>query len=114
MNYREESTEELPFFVKAILMFIIGVFVIIGLVGLILPIIPGILFLALAAWLMTKVSSRFADHLEESAMWEKIRRYWRSISFLSISQQVKLSILVLARSIVDGVDSLIDIIRKKI
>lgn len=114
MNYQEESADELPFFVKALLMFIVGIFVIIGLVGLILPIIPGILFLALAAWLMSKVSSRFADRLEESPIWLKIRRYWQSISFLSITQQVKLSFLVLARSVVDGVDSLIEFIRKKI
>jgi len=114
MNYPDEHAGELPFFIKALLIFVVGLFVIIGLIGLILPIIPGILFLALAALLMSKVSSRFAFFLEHNDSWNKIRRYWRSISFLSIAQQLKLTALVVARSVVDAVDALIEFIKKKI
>ncbi len=113
MNYSDEHAQELPFVLKAVLILIVGVFVVIGLIGLILPIIPGILFLALAAWLMTKVSSRFAFHLEQNATWMRVRRYWRSISFLSIAEQIKLTFLVAARTVVDGVESLIDFIRNR-
>ncbi len=113
MNYSEEHSTELPFLMKAVLMLIVGVFVIIGLIGLILPIIPGILFLGLAAWLMTKVSSRFSFHLEQNATWLKLKRFWRSTSFLSLTQQVKLSFLVAARSFVDAIDSLVDFISRK-
>ncbi|MDD9957522.1 MAG: DUF454 family protein [Gammaproteobacteria bacterium] len=113
MNYSEEHSTELPFVMKAVLMFIVGVFVIIGLIGLILPIIPGILFLGLAAGLMTKVSSRFSFHLQQNASWIKFKRCWRSTSFLSFTQQVKLTFLVAARSVIDAIDSLVDFIARK-
>lgn len=113
MNYPEERTPEMPLFMKAIVMLIVGVFVIIGLIGLILPIIPGILFLALAAWLMAKVSSRFASHLDESEIWQKVKDYWSSVSFLTVGQQVKLTLLLVAKTAMDAVKSLVEFIKKQ-
>ena len=113
MNYPEERASEMPFFMKAIIMFIVGVFVIIGLIGLILPIIPGILFLVLAAWLMAKVSSRFASHLDDSEIWHKVKNYWNSVSFLSLRQQIKLTFLLVAKTTIDAVNSVIDFIKSQ-
>ena len=113
MKAFEEEVSEIPFFLKAAILVFVGLFLVIGLIGLILPIIPGILFLALAAWLMTKVSSRFAFHLENHPGWMRLKNYWRSISLLSVAQKVKLTVLLVVRSVVDGVANAIRFLRTK-
>ena len=114
MNYSDEPSHNMPFPLKALLLVVIGVFAVLGVIGLILPIIPGILFLALAALLLAKVSSRFAFHLDNHSAWIKLKRYWRSIGFLSLSQKLKLSLLVAARGIVDGLDTGVQFLRRKL
>ena len=42
MDYSDETPQK-PFFLKAIILAFVGLFVIIGVIGLVLPIIPGIL-----------------------------------------------------------------------
>ena len=113
VDHSEHHSHNMPFFMKALLMGVIGIFLIIGLVGLILPIIPGILFLAMAAFLLTKISSRFAFFLQHNTTWIKWRRYWRSLGFLSFAQQLKLSLLVLAKSLLNAIDSSLKFFRKK-
>ncbi len=112
MDHYDEPSREMPVLLKTIILGFVGLFVVIGLIGLVLPIIPGILFLALAAWLLTKVSSRFAFHLEQNHHWIRFKRYLRSISFLSIGQQLKLTVLMIARSAIDGLNRLVDFLRK--
>jgi len=107
MHNFDEQSRTMPILLKVVLLGFIGLFVMIGLIDLILPIIPGILFLALAAWLLTKVSSRFAFHLNQNTSWNRMKRFLRSSSFLSIGQQVKLTLLVAARSVVDGLNRLL-------
>ncbi|MEQ8955217.1 MAG: DUF454 family protein [Gammaproteobacteria bacterium] len=106
MNYLEEPPRQMPALLKAMVLVLVGLFVLIGLVGLVLPIIPGILFLALAAWLLARVSSRFAFHLEQHPVWRRLRRYRRSTSYLSLTQQLKLSLLLLCRAAVNGIGGL--------
>ena len=50
---------------KALALVLVVILIIIGLAGLVLPIIPGILFLVLAAQLLAKVSSRFGRYLDK-------------------------------------------------
>ena len=112
MNYSDDNTHQIPFIYKALVMIVVAIFVVIGLIGLILPIIPGILFLFLAAFLLSRISSRFAYFLNNNTAWIRLMRYWRSVNFLSIAQRVRLSFWVLARTVVNGIESGISLIRK--
>jgi|TARA_B100000959_G_scaffold68644_1_gene72709 hypothetical protein len=103
----------MPLYLKAIILAVVGLFLIIGVIGLILPIIPGILFLALAALLLAKVSSRFSYYLSNNATWNRFKRYFQSVGFLSIAQQIKLSFLIVARSVVSAVEAGMDFLRQK-
>ena len=111
MNEKWES-ESLPFVFKAAAMLLVGLFVVIGIIGLVLPIIPGIVFLTLAALLLAKVSSRFAQFLEDQPLWHKLRRNWRSVRVLSVGQRIKLMALYCARSTVDAMESLIRVLQR--
>ncbi|MCG8414006.1 MAG: YbaN family protein [Pseudomonadales bacterium] len=108
------ESDAMPFAAKAIALVVVAIFAIIGVIGLVLPIIPGIIFLGLAAWLLAKVSSRFAFFLDGQPLWQKLRRRWHSIQFLSIVQRAKLVALYTARGIVEGVENLIRAIRERI
>jgi uncharacterized membrane protein YbaN (DUF454 family) len=112
VRHSDHSSHHMPFYLKALILVCVGIFLVIGLIGLILPIIPGILFLALAALLLAKISSRFAYYLNNNSSWQRMRRYWRSMSFLSVAQQVKLSFWFAARSLVSGIDSAVNLARK--
>lgn len=105
MNMDSEQ-DKLPFPVKAAVLVVVAVFAVIGVVGLILPIIPGILFLALAAYLLARVSSRFAFYLDQQPTWMKLRRHWRSQRLLTMTQRLKLAGLYCARAAIDGMDAL--------
>lgn len=107
------ETDSLPFAIKAIAMVVVVLFAIIGVIGLVLPIIPGIVFLGLAAFLLAKVSSRFAFFLDHQPLWQKLRRRWQSIRFLSIAERTKLTALYAARGLVDGVENLIRSVRAR-
>ena len=113
LNKWHDDSKEHPILVKAIVLCVVAVFAVIGLIGLVLPIIPGIVFLALAALLLSRVSRRFAHYLHEQPMWQKFNRFWRSQSFLSTTERVKLACLYCVRGLVDAVDGLLDSLRKR-
>lgn len=106
MDYSDHPSQRMPVFVKALLLIVVAGFTVLGLIGLVLPIIPGVVFLALAALLLSRVSSRFHFHLNNSATWSKLKRHWRSIRYLSLGQQVRLSFWLTARSMLNGMASL--------
>lgn len=118
--YREEimvndpdlETRPMSWFCKALCLAVVGCFVLVGLVGLILPIIPGILFLILAAFLLAKISTRFNFLFKSSSFLGRWMKFRRSTAALTIVQRVKLSFWVLARSVVGGVEAGVRFIRK--
>ena len=101
------DSDKISFPIKIAAMGVVGLFVAIGLIGLVLPIIPGIVFLTLAAMILARVSSRFAHYLDQQPLWHKLRRQWRSLRLLSMTQRLKLMGLYCARSVVNGLDTLI-------
>jgi len=113
MRWDTES-HDIPFPLKIIGAAVVGLFVLIGLIGLILPIIPGVLFLALAAFVLAKISGRFAYYLDSQPLWQKIQRRWRSARVLSILEKIKLTGLYAARSIIEGLENLSRAIRSRI
>ena len=74
-----------------------------GVVGLILPVIPGLLFLFAAVWLLSKISTRFAALLDDSPALASRMGFLRRTRGLSWSQRLRLGALVMAKLTVQGV-----------
>lgn len=91
---------------KAVLIAITGICLILGVIGLILPIIPGILFLFLGAWCLTKLSSRFASHFKQNRWAKKWLGRGTAFKKLNMGERARLSLLYTAKSVVDSAESL--------
>lgn len=102
----------MPILFKGACMVLVGLLTLIGLVGLILPIIPGILFLFLAALLLARVSRRFDALLHRNENMRTWRRRWDTTNTLPIMKRVKLSCLLVARAVVNGVETVVNTLNK--
>jgi uncharacterized membrane protein YbaN (DUF454 family) len=86
---------------------VIVVCLLLGVAGLILPLIPGLLFLGLAAIVAARVSPRFAETLRQN---ETLRGYLdRTEGFgsLPLDQKIKLAGLLILKALIDGVAFLV-------
>lgn len=97
----------MPLIYKIICMVLIAGFLVIGLLGLILPVIPGVLFLFLAVLLLTRVSRRAATFAHSQPWFHHHMHQWQATGGLSVGQRVKLGFLMTARVIIKGVQSLL-------
>ncbi len=95
----------MPLLFKGACLILVALLTLIGLAGLILPIIPGILFLFLAALLLAKISSRFDAMLHRNENMKVWRRRWETTNTLPFLQRIKLSLLLVARAVVNGVET---------
>jgi uncharacterized membrane protein YbaN (DUF454 family) len=91
---------------------VIVVCLFLGFAGLILPLIPGLLFLGVAAIVAAKVSPRFAETLRQN---DTLRGYLdRTEGFgeLPLDQKIKLGGLLILKAIIDGVAFLVASVMK--
>jgi len=86
---------------------LIGCFAILGVIGLIMPIIPGLLFLFLALFLLTKLSRRAAAYAHNKPWFRYHMRHLQAASGLSFGARMKLGALIVARGTVQGVEALL-------
>jgi uncharacterized membrane protein YbaN (DUF454 family) len=108
MKEKNSENDLMPMLFKGACLILVGLLTLVGLVGLILPIIPGILFLFLAALLLAKVSSRFDALLHKNENMRTWRRRWDTSNALPLLQRVKLSCLLVARAVVNGVEATVN------
>jgi uncharacterized membrane protein YbaN (DUF454 family) len=86
---------------------VIAVCVLLGLAGLILPLIPGLLFLGVAALVAAKLSPRFAATLRQN---DTLRGYMdrtEGFSSLPLDGKIKLAGLLFLKMLIDGVALLV-------
>ncbi|MEX2333936.1 MAG: DUF454 family protein, partial [Pseudohongiella sp.] len=95
----------LPLYAKIIALLLIAGFVLIGIIGLVLPIIPGVLFLFLAALLLTRVSRRASTYAHNQPWFRRHLQSWRASKGLSWGQRARLSFWVAAKAVVQGIGS---------
>jgi len=82
---------------------VIAVCLLLGVAGLILPLIPGLLFLAIAAVVAARLSPKFAETLRRN---DTLRGYIdRTAGFddLPLDQKLKLAGLLCLKVVLDGV-----------
>lgn len=112
MSMKDSENGLMPLLFKGACLVLVGLLTLVGLVGLILPIIPGILFLFLAALLLAKVSSRFDALLHRNENMKAWRHRWDTTNALPFLQRIKLSLLLVARAVVNGVEAAVDSLSK--
>lgn len=78
-------------------------FLLLGVVGLVLPILPGIVFLFLALYVLTKVSKRAAAYAHSKPWFNYHLQHLRAASGLSFTARCKLAGLIAVRGVIDGV-----------
>ena len=97
---------------KTILLVIVGGLAFIGLVGLVLPIIPGLIFLFLAVLLLAKVSTRFDSLASRHSGFRQLRQRWRTLNMLRMQDRIKLGFWYCAGALIRGVESGVQTLRQ--
>jgi len=91
---------------KVVYSLIAAVLILIGIAGLIVPVIPGILFLIGAVMVLSKVSSR-VHHWSEGQTWMRgVRIRMIQMQGLRLFAKVRFVLLLGAKSVVSGISKL--------
>lgn len=111
MTTNSETSAETPVFsdisTKLIACGVIVVCVLIGFAGLILPLIPGLLFLGVAAFVAARVSPRFASVLRQNDRLSGYMAQADRIAGVPLPQKVQVVGLLLLKMLIDGVALLV-------
>jgi uncharacterized membrane protein YbaN (DUF454 family) len=97
--------ESLP--VKLVAAAIVVACLALGVIGLVLPLIPGLLFIAIAAVVAAKVSPRFAEILRGNATLRGYLDRTDGFMALPLGQKIQLACLLGVKMIIDGVALLV-------
>ncbi len=89
------------------------ILVLIGIAGLVLPIIPGLVFLLLAVYVLTRVSRRVAGYAHQQAWYNDSIGRMPNLSTLSIGERATLCALLAARSALQGAQWVVERILRK-
>ena len=95
-------TEPIPFGTKVIGAVFVVLFLIVGIIGVILPIIPGLLFLFLALYVLTRISRRAAAMAHRQPWFSRYAKKLDSANHLPVLTRIKLAGLVIAAATVSG------------
>ena len=105
MRTSKRASYRMPVLTKVICIALIACFLVVGLIGLVLPIIPGFIFLFIAAILLARISSRFDSILKRNSTVQGWMKHADTISGLSFSQRIRLSFWMSARIITSAIES---------
>ncbi len=101
-------------FWKTVCYLIIAGLLLLGLIGLILPVIPGILFLFLALLLLTRVSGRAAAWAENHHWFRKQNRLWQRAGTMSVVDRLKLGLLMGVSAVIRGMHGLFSLLGRSL
>ncbi len=104
MSASKRASYRMPVLTKVICIALIACCVVVGLIGLVLPIIPGLIFLFIAAILLARISSRFDSILKRNPTVQGWMKHADTINGLSFSQRVRLSFWMSARIITNAIE----------
>lgn len=112
MNIQSATQKQTSLLAGAVMLVLVAILTLIGLAGLILPIVPGVLFLAMAAWLLAQIADRFAQRLHQSPRWQQASRTWQAQASLSARQRTKFWAWVALGGMVQAMTSLLGMVRR--
>lgn len=109
------STDSAPFATVSTKFVAAGVIVVcllIGLAGLLLPLIPGLLFLGVAAVIAAKLSPRFAQVLRQNPTLRGYLERTEGFGNLALGEKLELAGLLILKATLDGVAFLVAVVMK--
>ena len=90
--------------VKRLLLYVLATgFLILGFIGLLIPVIPGVLFLLISAACFAATAPGISNPLRHNANW---RLHWRQSRGLSLFQRGRLAFWLTARVAMDNIQQL--------
>jgi len=90
--------------IKRVVLWSIGcALVVLGVIGLVVPILPGVLFLALGAFCFSATSPRFQARLERHPTWRGWRLRWRESRGLPLFRRAQLAFWLSAEAAMNTV-----------
>jgi len=93
---------------------LVGCLLILGMIGLIMPILPGILFLFLALFVLTKLSRRASAYAHSKPWFRYHLLHLQAARGLSLGARLKLGALILARGTVQGIETVLFWCRRRL
>ena len=105
MNFSKPKFKPLAWHHKIIGVALVLCFLLLGVIGLILPILPGIVFLFLAFFVLTKISQRVAIYAHSKPWFNYHLQHLRAASGLKFTARCKLAGLFVIRGIFNAMDS---------
>jgi len=99
----QDKVRPLSFVYKVLGSVLVACFLLIGLAGLILPIIPGIVFLFLAIYVLTRVSRRASAYAHRQPWFNRHVRHLHATNSLTVGERVRLAALMAARGVLNGI-----------
>lgn len=95
----------MSWFTKSFYLVLTGCFLVLGVVGLVLPIIPGLVFLFLAVLVLTKVSTRFNAFAGGLTWFRHMRRRWHTLQLLKATDRLRLGFWYCAAATVRAIEA---------
>lgn len=97
---------------KLIAILIAAVCLALGIIGLVLPVIPGVLFLILAAALVARHSRRVGDRLRRHHGMRRALDHADGFLDSDAASKVKLALLYAAKAAVEGLEVTVRVVRR--
>lgn len=110
MSAETDPLASLP--VKLIAAVVVAACLIVGVAGLLLPLIPGVLFLAIAAVIAARHWPALDRLLRRSPMAARYLDEANALATLPLGEKVRLACLLCVKALIDGVTLLIGAIAK--
>lgn len=90
---------------RVLLLTLAAVFTVLGLIGLLVPVLPGVLFLILAALCVSATSERAHQRMLRHRGYSRWRRRWDASAGLPVLQRCKLAFWLSADAVIRMVRS---------
>lgn len=93
--------------IKQLLLYVLAATLLaLGLLGLLVPVLPGVVFLLLAALCVSFASPRAHQHLSRHAAYRKLRHRWDAGAGLGTFDRARLAFWTSAQACLDGLGRL--------
>ena len=100
VQYGQSLFERLAYLIAAC------IFIILGLIGLVIPVIPGVIFLVVAAMLLAKVSKRMDRWVKQNQFARRTQARVAAVAHLSWSDKVKITLWYTAATIIHSLTAI--------
>lgn len=99
------SPRPLPLLYRVAGLVLVAGLLLLGIIGLIMPVIPGIVFLFLALYVLSRLSRRVSAYAHSKPWFRQHLRTLHLARGLSLGARIRYGALLTARGIVDSLDS---------